>query len=100
MGYDILFVKKFPDGELDYKERDVPEVFTNRFADREDWHFAMLDVDYEMIDNDFSSPGAWRPTNFVAFRALLKERDLWRKPFRCMTRWLERHPDIYLSFNN
>lgn len=108
MGYDILFYKLKGD-KVEWDESGVPEAFSNRYADRAAWQFAMLDVPHDSRETCGHAdgqhyfcydPAAWRPTDFVAFRALLKERGLWKKPFRCMTKWLERHPDVYLSFSN
>jgi hypothetical protein len=108
MGYDILFYK-LKGEKVEWDESDVPESFSRRFADRAAWHFAMLDVAHDSKDTcdcggkhyyGCSDPAAWRPTDFAAFREKLKAEGLWKKPFRCMTRWLEQHPDVYLSFSN
>jgi hypothetical protein len=109
MGYDLLFYK-LKDGKMVWDDEEgVPEAFSLRFADRSRWHFAMLDVPHDYKETcgcvskhsyGCADPAAWRPTDFAAFREKLKAEGLWHKPFRCMTRWLERHPEVYVSFSN
>ncbi len=96
------------------KGADVPDHFSNRYAQRMDWLAAMWDVEHESVltclckNEEYhnypmacADPRGRRPTDFDAFRA--KYREIIKPDqvsvFDEMTDWLEQHPGVYVDFS-